>query len=88
MENEKNKKRFEDWDDVDCNQCERYWDNSCDGAPLKGSRRACTAFSATRSVIIPLQIKRLERRLEGLTAGYIILTVAIGIIMLVVVFAL
>ena len=84
MENEKNKKRFEDWEDVDCNQCERYWDNSCDGAPLKGSRRACTAFSATRSVIIPLQIKRLERRLEGLTAASAIMAAAIVILILVV----
>ena len=84
MENEKNKKRFEDWEDVDCNQCERYWDNSCDGAPLKGSRRVCTAFSATRSVIIPLQIKRLERRLEGLTAASAIMAAAIVILILVV----
>lgn len=84
MENEKNKKRFEEWEDVDCNQCERYWDNSCDGAPLKGSRRACTAFSATRSVIIPLQIKRLERRLEGLTVASAIMAAAIVIIILVV----
>ena len=84
MENEKNKKRFEDWEDVDCNQCERYWDNSCDGVPLKGSRRVCTAFSATRSVIIPLQIKRLERRLEGLTAASAIMAAAIVILILVV----
>ena len=84
MANEKNKKCFEDWEDVDCNQCERYWDNSCDGAPLKGSRRVCTAFSATRSVIIPLQIKRLERRLEGLTAASAIMAAAIVILILVV----
>ena len=83
MENEKNKKRFEDWEDVDCNQCAEYWSDNCDGTP-KGSKRVCNSFKATRSVIIPLQIKRLERRLEGLTAASAIMAAAIVILILVV----
>lgn len=53
-------KRFEDYPmPVDCNECESYWDNSCDGTP-RGTERRCNSFSATRSVVIPAQIKSLQ----------------------------
>lgn len=56
----KSQKRFEDWDNVDCNQCQRYYDNSCDGVQ-KGSKKACNSYLATREVVIPSEIKRLKR---------------------------
>lgn len=58
-------KRFDDYMEVDCNDCEHYWDNSCDGASV-GSQRVCNSFLATRKVVIPAQIKSLENRLERL----------------------
>ena len=60
---EKQTKRFEDWIEVDCNECTHWWDNSCDGAkyPLERPRTPCNSFLATRSVIIPEQIKTLLR---------------------------
>ena len=58
-------KRFDDYTEVNCNDCGRYWDNSCDGAPV-GSQRVCNSFLATRSIVIPAQIKSLEKRLERL----------------------
>ena len=60
-------KRFEDWYKVDCNNCSRWWDNSCDGVD-KGAQRPCNSFIATRSIVLPKQIKRLEKRVNRLTA--------------------
>ena len=59
-------KRFEDWEEVDCNECVHWWDNSCDGVTPrkmneKGSKMPCNSFLATRNVVIPLQIKSLQR---------------------------
>jgi hypothetical protein len=59
-------KRFEDWEEVDCNECSHYWDSSCDGAS-KGSKVACNSYSATRSVVIPAKVNALEKRVKLLT---------------------
>lgn len=56
-------KRFSDWEDVDCNSCSHYWDSSCDGAS-KRRRKPCNSFLAQRSVIIPEQIKRLQKAVK------------------------
>ena len=71
-------KRFEDWYEVDCNECSHYWDNSCDGA-CKGSTKPCNSFLATRSVVIPSQIKRLKKQVNWLTA-YVVLEVVVGVV--------
>ena len=60
------KKIFEDFPEVDCNECEHWWTNGCDGVS-KGSTANCNSFSATRSVVIPHQIKKLERRVFWLS---------------------
>lgn len=77
---EKTSKRFEDWEQVDCNECSRYWDDSCDGIK-KGSQKPCTAFLATRSVVIPLQIKRLRKAVKWLYA-YLVFELIVAIIAL------
>ena len=64
-------KRFEDWEEVDCNECARYWDSSCDAVD-KDSKRHCTSYLATRSIVIPLQIKALRSHIIWLY-GMIIL---------------
>jgi hypothetical protein len=56
-------KRFEDWEEVDCNECARYWDSSCDGAS-KGSKKGCNSYLATRSVVLPAKINELEKRVD------------------------
>lgn len=68
-------KRFSDWVEVDCNECQRYWDNSCDGCKdaLKGSKTPCNSFLATRSVIIPQQIEALKKGYNGLKTAFAIL---------------
>ena len=67
-------KRFEDWEKVDCNECARYWDSSCDGI-CKGSEKPCNSFLATRSVVIPARIKELEKWNKWLTFGVVSLDV-------------
>ena len=76
-------KRFDDYKPVDCNECGRYWDNSCDGVKCKtnsdkaltGSTRLCNSFLPTRSVVIPAQIKSLEKSVGSLRASLILLSV-------------
>ncbi len=70
MENQK--KRFEEWEEVDCNDCSHYWDNSCDGVQ-KAQKRLCTSFKATRSVVIPQEVKWLRTRLKWLVGAFITL---------------
>lgn len=72
--NEENKeaKRFSEWEDCDCNQCEHYWDSSCDGV-AKNNRKPCNQFVATRSVVIPMQIESLQRKIKWMAfAGILI----------------
>ena len=67
------KKIFDDFTEVDCNSCERYWLNQCDGAKThgKGSKMPCNSFLATRKVVIPLQIKRLKNDVKWLKIGIV-----------------
>ena len=69
-------KRFEDWNIVDCNECSHYWDNSCDGVS-KDNKRVCNSFIATRNVVIPEQIKRLQKVVKGLLWGFSGITVSL-----------
>lgn len=63
-----NPKRFEDWPTVDCDNCEEYWTNACDGVP-QGSERPCNSFKATRAIVIPAKIKALEKAVQSLSVG-------------------
>ena len=73
MENEN--KRFSDWEEVDCQECARWWDSSCDGV-FKGHRTLCNSFLATRNVLIPAQIKRLQNVVKGLVWAVLCLSAA------------
>jgi hypothetical protein len=75
---------FDNWRDVvDCNTCTSYWDNSCDGVRTPEHRYRCTSYTATRSVVIPKQIKALQRNVVLLgIADVILLIILIGGIVL------
>lgn len=79
-------KRFDEWEEmVDCNDCEYYWDNTCDGVQ-KAQERSCTSFKATRSVVIPQKLNALETRLKWLTralVGVVAITILTGITILI-----
>lgn len=65
-------KRFDEWEEVDCNSCEKYWINQCDGVQ-KAQKRHCTSFKATRDIVIPLEIKRLKTCLKWLIGALCVL---------------
>lgn len=69
-------KRFEDWTQVDCNDCQHYWTDACDGVS-KGTQKPCSSFLATKRVDIPLQIKRIRQRQNGLDWAFVFLAIAI-----------
>lgn len=57
-------KRFEEWE-VKCNECARYWDSSCDGV-CEDDKKTCMSYVATRSVVIPAQIRTLQEDIKSL----------------------
>ena len=85
-------KRFDDWNEiVDCNNCDHYWNNSCDSPKtlIKGSTTLYNSFLATRSIVIPQKLERLEKAFKWLIACVVILgVVSIGtaIVMLFLIF--
>lgn len=71
-------KIFEEWTEVDCNQCELYFLNQCDGVK-NNSKKKCTGFLATRHVIIPEQIKQLQDSIKRLRYSYFTLGIILVI---------
>ena len=69
-------KRFDEWEEVECNECTHYWDSSCDGVQ-QASRRQCNSFLATRRVVIPAKLNSLEKRFKWLTISCIFTDVAL-----------
>jgi hypothetical protein len=74
----KSRFRFDEWETVDCNDCKRYLDETCDGT-LQGSQRLCKAFLATRRVDLPLQVKSCQKGLESLRDEVLTLRLAVAI---------
>lgn len=69
------KKIFDDYN-VDCNDCQHYWTDTCDGVK-QGSTRLCKEFVATRRTNIPEQIEMLSNRLIRAERGIVALLVFI-----------
>jgi hypothetical protein len=67
-------KRFDEWTQIECNECTRWWDSSCDGVK-KGQKRPCNAFLATRKVSIPKQIEKLENDTKFLKRSVLLLSI-------------
>mgnify|MGYP003418624221 CR=1 FL=1 len=71
-------KIFDDYQ-VDCNECKKYWDSSCDGVPIN-KKRNCTSFEATRTTDIPKQIERLNKSIKHL--WLVISVLGIGLLLI------
>lgn len=69
-------KRFENWEEVDCNDCACYWDNSCDGVK-EDTKKPCNCFVASRHISIPGQIKELQDKVEQLRLSFILISIVI-----------
>jgi hypothetical protein len=66
---------FEEYPTVDCEDCQSYWTDECDGTPV-GSEKVCKAFKATRRTNTPLQIKSLQKGYKTLREGLLALCIA------------
>lgn len=71
-------KRFDNWEEVDCNECARWWDSSCDGA--RERKMPCNSFLATRSVLLPEKLKDCQNAIKWLSGMVILLTIAVAIL--------
>lgn len=80
--------RFDEWESLAdynvCNNCERFWNNQCDGEPSKVPNQKCPSeaftgslcdFTPTRKVTIPLEIKTLQNGCNRLKTAIVILAV-------------
>lgn len=76
---DESKKRFEEWKRVECEDCDHWWNDSCDGV-TEGVERRCTAFKATRRVVLPAKIEAVEKALEGLKRDLLILAILVGVL--------
>lgn len=56
--------RFDDYIDVDCNNCQNYWNETCDGVQVEDRERPCQSFRATRTIDIPKRLSQLEDELK------------------------
>ena len=56
-------KVFDEFYRVNCNECARYWDSSCDGTNIE---KPCNSYMATRDVVIPAQIEELKQEVARL----------------------
>jgi hypothetical protein len=59
-----------------CDECEHWWNNTCDGVriPSEGSNLTCKSFLPTRKVVIPKQIKALKTQIMFLRIWCAVLT--------------
>lgn len=60
---------------VDCNDCEAYWLNQCDGVSCDTERK-CVSYIPTKRVDIPKKIHALENRIDNLNRWVIGLSIA------------
>ena len=67
-------KIFDDYE-VDCNTCESYWDNQCDGVKV-GTTRNCTSYKATRKIDVVSTISELKTKVKSLQVAGVIMCIA------------
>ena len=74
--NTNDRKVFDDFPKVSCNDCDLYYTNQCDGV-VKGSEKVCKAFIAVRGASIPKQIEQLQKDVKRLSLGIVLLSIAL-----------
>ena len=60
---------------VDCNTCESYWDNQCDGVKV-GTKRNCTSYKATRKVDVVQEVSNLKFKVKWLRVSVLCVELA------------
>lgn len=69
-------KRFDDWVEVECNDCERYWTDQCDGLP-EGKTKPCGSYMACRKTDYAKRLRAVEKKTEDLEISKTILGIAV-----------
>lgn len=61
--------------EVDCNDCQAYWLNQCDGASNHTTK--CVSYIPTKRVDIPVKIQALERKVNSLNNYLLAFSIAL-----------
>lgn len=69
-------KRFDDWVEVECNNCERYWTDQCDGVQ-EGKTKPCGSYLACRKTDYAKRLREVEKKVETLEIFKGIITLAV-----------
>lgn len=77
-------KVFDDFPTVDCEECEHWQLNKCDGHYV-GTESSCTAYKVVRRLNTPLEIKALQKGYKDLTRASLINSIAIILLALAVI---
>jgi hypothetical protein len=69
------RKIFDDYE-VECNECEKYWCNQCDGVK-PNQRRKCTSYVAVKRVDIPKRVDQNYQEINHLKTWLVISNIAL-----------
>lgn len=70
---ENSHKIFDEYE-VECNDCQRYWLDQCDGAKVN-TTKSCTSFLATKNTDIPHKLSKLDDKVKSLGTAVTILEI-------------
>lgn len=78
MSEKKQDVRIFDEFQVECTECEHYWDNSCDGVKCFEEKH-CTSYKATKRMEIPKEIDKIRQNMKVNNRAIILLEVVMVI---------
>lgn len=62
--------------EVECNGCQRYWTDQCDGVK-PDTTKSCSSYLATRNMDIPTKVKTLDDEVTDLKSSVKILNIVV-----------
>ena len=74
--NQDEDKKIFDTYEVHCEECQHYWDDSCEGTRV-GSYKPCTAFVATKRIDLPSRVQKLEKWLKHVLRSILLVDIVI-----------
>lgn len=63
MDSTTNSHKIFDEFEVECNGCQRYWTDQCDGVK-PDTTKSCSSYLATRNMDIPHKVKKLDEKIK------------------------
>ena len=77
MNSNMEQKIFDEYE-VDCNDCQRYWLDQCDGSKVN-VQKPCSSFLATKKMDIPEKVKSIEEKYENIRICIITLSIVLAL---------